>query len=350
MTKNDTLMEVKFRGVRGSVASPLTTSKIRQKQVALVQQIIKDGGTERFENDPAEIEQYLDRQPRSISGTFGGNTSCVEVRVRNSPLIVIDAGTGIISLGDELKDRIIAGQHFNPLSAEESTKTEINLLSSHYHRDHLEGLPFFKPAYMPGVKINFYGHEKGETAVKQVLQELMRPPFFPVDWNNLASNRNYQGINGTNEPITIGNATVNYGRFSHPEFVIAYRISAGGKSFVYGSDVEDKLELNEPFVQLASGADLLYKDGQYTDEEYLGKVGPPKKGWGHSTITDCVRTALAAKVIRLIIGHHDPPRGDAELEILQGKARHIRDELVAAEYHNQDLEISMAYEGLEQRL
>ncbi len=370
-------MKVKYWGVRGSIPTPLTTEQIRAKQERLIRDIVSRGGIEGLfgvqsrrlikdqipfdgpQNDLTSemIQAYLNGLPLSVSGTYGGDTTCVEIQVKDSPLIILDAGTGIRDLGNTLVRKLFTGENFNPLSTDETSKKQVHLLFSHYHWDHIQGVPFFTPAFIPGVDINFYGKQSGRGKLNEVLAGQQEFPTFPVVWSDMACNKEYHELPRMGSgPIMIGKAKVTYAELDHPDGVISYAVEAGGKKFVFATDTEHR-DIPDPLlVNLAKGANVLYYDSHYTPEEYRGDKGTltgtiPKLRWGHSTYEWAIRTALAADVKTVVLGHIEPLRGDFGVEDLYRRALIFKEsELKLPGNRGKDLEVLMGFQGLEHRL
>lgn len=240
--------------------------------------------------------------PSPGSGTlkYGGNTSCLEVRCGNE-LIIIDAGTGIRGLGTEIHK---AG----PVKA--------SILFSHMHWDHIQGIPFFQPVYVPGNEFKIYGGKDWDTKLESALKCQMQSPNFPVTLeqvNETGARMEYINIDagtmfqiGHTDPITITSIELR-----HPDRAFGFRIDYGGRSMVYATDTENLPEPDERLTELASGADLLIHDAQYTNEEYYGLDGGGSKvNWGHSTPEAAAAAAIAANVKQLVLFHHDPYHKD----------------------------------------
>jgi phosphoribosyl 1,2-cyclic phosphodiesterase len=265
-------MEIEFWGVRGSIASP-------GPDTALV----------------------------------GGNTSCVEVRC-GGQRIILDAGTGLRRLGD----RLMA----------EMTRTgkpvDVSLLLSHFHWDHIQGLPFFVPAYVPTTRIAMWGADTGIMSLEQTLHHQMQAPVFPVRFGELGAKLEFNEARA-GKPFTIGEVTVRAAKLNHPGGVHAYRIEHAGRAVVYATDTEHYACLDPQLVALARGADVLIYDSQYTEEEYAKKVG-----WGHSTYVRGCEIARAAGVGAYVLYHHDPSRTDATVAELEARARDLFPSAVAA--------------------
>lgn len=358
-----TSMVVRYWGVRGSIPCPISLQEIQNKQIALIQQLIKNGGTEKLfgpNSDPQTIQNYLQKLPISINGTYGGDTTCIEIQARNSPLIIIDSGTGIRALGRALLARLFAGQNFNPLSNDEATQQTLHLFFTHYHWDHIQGFPFFAPAFVPGKRkatFYFYGKRDARVELSEVLRGQQQFPNFPVVWDDMPCHKEYTELRRLNpNPVKIGEVSVSYQELTHPDFVFSYRFEVNGKAFVCATDTEHKDCPDPRLVKLADKADILYYDSQYMPEEYRGNPGTltgamTKFDWGHSTYEWGIKNALAANVKTVVLGHHEPLRDDFQLELLHQRAiAFAQEQLKLPEHQGKQLQILLAYQGLEQRL
>ena len=217
--------------------------------------------------------------PRTVR--YGGNTACVEVRDSTGHLLVLDAGTGLRELGINLNGA-------SPLT--------VDLLLSHLHWDHIQGIPFFRPAFDPKSTLRLYGPTQ-HRPLRELLGLGMDDPFFPVDLDGLPAQLEVHG------PYTVRATTI-----FHPAPALAYRIEADGRSIVYATDTEDPFSGQpNPVIDLAAGADALIHDGQFLDADF-------KPGWGHSTVATAIDVAKRAKAKRLILYHHDPDRTDDALD------------------------------------
>ena len=356
-------MKIKYWGVRGSIPCPLSQEQLRTKEIALIKKIMESGGTEKLFGktfQPEVIEQYLSDLPRSLSGTYGGDTTCLEIQAHNSPLIIIDAGTGMRLLGRTLLGRLFSGQNLNPLSTIHETKQDLHLFFTHYHWDHIQGFPFFAPAFIPGEKritFHFYGKRDARMELSEVLRGQQQCPNFPVIWDDMPCHKRYLELNRLNPVITkLGDVEVSYQELTHPDFVFAYRFEVNNRAFVCATDTEHKDTIDPRLVKLAKNADILYYDSQYTPEEYYGTPGSltgamPKFDWGHSTYEWAIKNALAAEVKCVVLGHHEPLRDDFSIEQILDKAKTFRDkQLQLPKNIGKKLQVLMSYQGMEQVL
>lgn len=251
---------------------------------------------------------------------FGGSTSCVEIQA-GGRLIICDAGTGIIDLGR----RLARGGR--------GSRRELILLISHAHYDHIQGLPFFRPAYMPGFSLRIFGPRLLGCEFESVLSRSIRAPFFPVDLHEMGAPRTIRTLDA-DESIRLPRlagapaVTIRVSRnTSHPRGGVAnYRVECGGRAVVYATDVEPAGRSAARLARFATGADLLIHDAQYLPEEYDG-AGPGRastRGWGHSTYPMAARTAREAGARGLALFHHDPSHDDDAVRRIERLARELR--------------------------
>lgn len=244
--------------------------------------------------------------PGPATAAVGGNTSCVEVMCGDTRL-VLDAGTGLRGLGNELMMRR------EPVKA--------TLLLSHFHWDHIQGLPFFVPVYMKSTELTIIG---GPSNVRETLEYQMVAPVFPVRLDEVGA-RIVTRETRPLETFDVGEAKVTVSRGNHPGGVLAYRIEHEGKSLVYATDTEHYACVDPALRALADGADVLVYDAQYTPEEYGAKVG-----WGHSTYVAGAELARTSGVGTLVLYHHDPSRDDAGVAAIEEKTRAMFPATIAA--------------------
>ena len=249
---------------------------------------------------------------------YGGNTACVEVRDASNALLILDAGTGLRELGLTLVD---AG----PLT--------VDLLLSHLHWDHIQGIPFFRPAYDPNSTLRIHGPAQ-QRPLREMLGLGMDDPFFPVDLDGLPVQLEVRDMQ-SGAQRQVGPFAVRATRIYHPAPALAYRVEADGHSLIYATDTEDASsgEVN-PVIALARDADTLIHDGQFLDGDF-------KRGWGHSTVGSAIAVAVAAGVRRLVLFHHDPDRTDDALDAIAIDAQREATE------RRPGLEVVVAREGLE---
>jgi phosphoribosyl 1,2-cyclic phosphodiesterase len=234
----------------------------------------------------------------------GGNTACVEV-VAGDTRVILDAGTGLRTLGNE---RMAAG-----VSAGSVTCSTI--LLSHLHWDHVAGLQFFTPVYVPGHRVEILSGPNGVMPHDEAIRSLFRAPFFPVEFDALGGEVSARELRPSDR-FAIGDITVTMARLNHPDPVYGFRLEHGGQAIVYATDTEHFACVDPTLAKLAAGADILIYDAQYTPEEY-----PSRVGWGHSTWQAGIELARAAGVRQLVLFHHDPGRSDAQLAALEADAR-----------------------------
>jgi phosphoribosyl 1,2-cyclic phosphodiesterase len=251
--------------------------------------------------------------PGPATAKYGGNTPCVEIRCGEERL-VFDLGTGVRALGD----------FYGPA-------LQASVFISHYHYDHLQGLPFFVPMFNPKSKVVFYGPNRAGRTVRDVIVAQMQQPFFPVTAEMVfRADVEYRTVS-EGDQIPIGDALVTALEVKHPGGNLAYRIHYRGKSVVYATDAEHGSDRDAKLAEFARGAELLIFDAMYSEEEYSGRSGPPKIGWGHSTWEQAIETANEAGVGKLCLFHHDPTRNDAALDKLLALVRkNGRKEAIAA--------------------
>lgn len=277
-------MKVKFWGVRGSIASP---------------------------------------GPKTVR--YGGNTTCIEVRTDSNELIILDAGTGIFPLSQTLLAEL-------PVTA--------NVLITHSHWDHIQGLPFFIPNFIPGNILRLHGafDPVSGKGVEQVMSVQLQYSYFPVREAEMKAQIQYVTLTPS-ESIQVGSATVTPYLLNHPVINFGYRIEADGKSVFFTGDHEPPLNIYEPgddeyaeyqsfvdekdahILSAMRGVDVLIADCSYTAQEY-----PAKKGWGHGTFNSSIAYAKAAGAKVLYCTHHEPTRSDDALDAVfeQVLAEHPR--------------------------
>lgn len=282
---------------------------------------------------------------------YGGNTSCVEINV-NGHLIILDAGTGLIDIGNNLIAKYIASS----TKAEKRTPITATVLISHIHQDHIQGFTFFRPLHIPSSNINVFGNVNYNESLADEISELLFGKSFPLDLGDIAGNLNIKDLNETEgiilrhgeNPIIkrIENEKdaklekeddvliTCYRSYAHPqEGVLIYKIQYKDKTLVYATDKESYPGGDKKLINFARGCNLLIHDAQYTTEDYLDSF-VPKQGYGHSTFEMAVDAKNQSGAEKLVFFHFDPSYDDNKLNSIK------------EQYKLQD-DILLAYEGLE---
>jgi phosphoribosyl 1,2-cyclic phosphodiesterase len=255
---------------------------------------------------------------------YGGNTPCVEVRLPKNNLVIFDAGTGIKDLGDTL---IAKGESVTGFIA-----------ISHPHWDHIQGFPFFKPAFISGNELTLIGPRSKNATLRAAIASQMNKVYFPIQLSELKAKIHFVQIK--EQTVQLYDATLTSLFVNHPAFALGYRLTMGGKSVVYISDNEpfdrevakslrnvdkhivdkylaERGDPNRRVAEFARGADILIHDTTYTPEEYVSHVG-----WGHSHYLFALSLAEQAGVKKLVLFHHDPSHDDDKIDEILDKCRH----------------------------
>jgi len=260
--------------------------------------------------------------PGPGTSRIGGNTSCVEVHV-GGHRILLDGGTGLRPLGEHLQTLDTAFGEGDPLDA--------HLFFSHLHWDHIQGLPFFGPVFHPKTVLRCYSGQGVTGTLREALQGQMATPYFPVDFSQIEPGLRFRDV-AVREEIHLDGGVSVYGvEGNHPGGVFAWRISWKGHTLVYATDTEPDPRTDAALVALATGADVLIHDAQYTPEEYDGSDGRGgRQGWGHTTMLDAAARAHAARVGALVLFHHDPQQDDDAVAAKEARARDVFGPALAA--------------------
>lgn len=254
--------------------------------------------------------------PGNQTVRYGGNTPCLELRLQNDELIILDAGTGIRNLGDKL--------------IESGEIIKAYLFVSHPHWDHIQGFPFFKPAFISGNEFTIVGGETEKVTLPKMIADQMNKVYFPIQVSELSATLRFRKVE--EEELDVYGAKVNTLFVNHPSFSLAYRITQNGKSLVYISDnepfdrhaalalrnVDKKIvekyaesngDPNQRLFDFIRDADVLIHDATYTPEEYVNRVG-----WGHSHYLFTLKVAAEGNVKKLVLFHHDPSHSDDKVD------------------------------------
>ena len=285
---------------------------------------------------------------------YGGNTSCVEVNVRDR-LIILDAGTGIIELGENLtRDHILSGN-----STDERTPVKATIIISHIHQDHIQGLPFFSPIFIKTTELEVFGPDTGKEKLKDSLSTLLFDKGFPVSLEEIQGNININSysqrqilvIKENGEHILLSTADfkdselnendiiiTSYKTTAHPKNgSLCIKIQYKGKTLVYATDKECYVGSDKKFIEFAYGCDLLIHDAQYTHQDYISPI-LPKQGYGHSTFNMAIETAKLAKAKKLYFFHYDPTYDDNILDMLD---KDFQNMTVDFNFSKENLEIAL---------
>ncbi|HUL56833.1 MAG TPA: MBL fold metallo-hydrolase [Usitatibacter sp.] len=315
-------MRVRFWGTRGSIPVALTTADVRDK---LAQALVQASGRTfaSYEEAHAFASSELDA---SLTHTFGGHTPCVELELPGEEYYVCDMGSGARPFGVH----VLAKQARRPAT--------INIFMSHVHWDHIMGFPFLGPAYVPGTKIRIHGcHDVIEHAFR--LQQ--SPPCFPVEFNQLGATIEFIKLE-PDKPYRVNDLTVTPHLQLHGGDSYGFRFEYEGRSVVYSTDSEHKLENRteaEAFANFFRNADIVIFDAMYA----LAEAISVKADWGHSSNIVGVELCQMARAKHLVLFHHEPANNDATLEGLLKEARRF-EELTRSDHA---LKVSAAYDGLE---
>ena len=244
---------------------------------------------------------------------YGGNTPCVELRTPKGKLLVFDCGSGFRLLGKQL------------LAEFGHKSIQAHILISHYHWDHIQGIPFFEPLYNPENHFHFHSFVSRLGTVQEALEGQMSDPYFPVNMNIMQARRHFHQI--TNDPLQLDEAVIQTLPLNHPQGCLGFRVECGGHVLVYATDNEPGSREHDKNVRdLAKNADIFIYDAQYTPYEYSNF----KRGWGHSTWREGVNIAEEVGVRQLILFHHDPDHNDVFLDSIVEEARKFFPNLMGA--------------------
>ena len=282
---------VKFWGVRGSLPTPQHPSQVEARHRHVV---------ERFANDPlalADVKGFVDALPPEIRGGYGGNTACVEVRGESdSTRLIIDAGSGLRGLGDSMMANGFAAK-----------PNEAHLFFTHFHWDHLIGLPFFTPMFLKGQTVHLYAVQPDlETCIRTIFKK----PFFPVPFETLAAKIIFHKLE-PRKKMRIQEFDITPFQLDHPDPCWGYRIERGGKVYAHCVDSEATRVTREDLgldAALYENADLMLFDAQYTMMEAVEKMN-----WGHSAAPIGLDISLRENIKHVLFAHHDPGATDEKL-------------------------------------
>lgn len=259
--------------------------------------------------------------PARENMTFGGNTSCLSLALGPQEYIILDCGTGIRLFGDSLS----TGGALPP--------STFHVLFTHYHLDHIEGLPFFSPLYDAKSTIDFHGFSAEGRTLETILGTIISPPYFPVPLGKVPSKTRFITLDGS--PLVFEDLTVATMPLNHPNGSVSYRLEHEGRKIVHATDHEHGVEATDnALIEFARDAEYLIYDATYVPTEYEML----RRGWGHSTWYQGVRVARAARAKTLVLFHHHPGHTDDQLEALLAIARQ---ELPSVEIAREGMELPL---------
>ena len=333
-------MKVHFKGTRGSLPTAPTGQEIEEKIVASL--MAARGKELRSERQIREfVSTKLNFRTRSH---WGGNTPCVHVETGSDDFLILDGGSGIRVLGKEIMERKIHGATFH-------------IFLSHFHYDHVQGIPFFAPAYAPSNQVIFHGGHEG---IEKFLREQMRAPYFPIDFNTFGAKISFE-VHQPGDSIEVCDSRISLFEQNHPGTSYGYRIENNQSALVYSTDCEHTNEAHlkhYPFLDFIQGADLLIFDAPYTHSESISN----REHWGHSSNIMGVELAARAHVQKLAIFHHDPNASDEDIsefcshtrKFLTGTRHSVRESIPgipgAPSPRGLPSEVLFAYDGLTMEL
>jgi phosphoribosyl 1,2-cyclic phosphodiesterase len=315
-------MKIRFWGTRGSIPVSLTTQDLRLKLGAALQ-----AANGRAFADRTEIDRFVAELSFDISGTFGGHSSCVQLVTGRPEHFVLDLGSGARPLGQYMLAQ------YGPANPQ-----TYHVFMSHLHWDHIMGLPFFTPAYIPGNRVVIHsGHPHAEFALRRQQED----PSFPVGFEYLGATIEFV-VHTPGLAQTVAGVEVNLKKQRHGGDSYGWRFDDQGKRVVYSTDSEhhvDDLAEREAFVEFFRDADAVIFDAMYS----LAEAVSVKADWGHSSNTVGVEMCLAANAKRLLLFHHEPAYSDSQIQQICHESQ--RYEQIMRE--GNALEVSSAWDGLE---
>ena len=245
--------------------------------------------------------------PGKAFSIYGGNTSCVEIRISNYSLI-FDMGSGLKNLGDSLVERQI---------------NTFDVLISHFHYDHTCGLPFFKPAYLKDFNFSL---RSGRKDIFKILSSQISSPSFPITIDEFTANIKYKNFNVGENFYLKNNIKINTIPLNHPDGAVGYRVEHNGKVLCYITDHEHEVNIkNNDLIKFIENSDLLIYDSTYRDDEFANYIG-----WGHSTWQEGARISSYANVKKFFIFHHNPDNNDEDMKKIEAESKLLGNNIVVA--------------------
>jgi len=248
---------------------------------------------------------------------YGGNTPCLELIAPDGTQFILDCGTGLRMLGGRW-----SSPNVNPVA-------ETHIFVTHYHWDHIQGMPFFAPMYSENNEFHFYSFRSkflGRDSLRQVFEAQMAMPYFPIDLSAMNAKRKFKEVAG-GESFRVGENKISAKWLNHPQGCLGFRIETAAGTVVYATDNEPGDEkLDKSLRELAEGADIFINDAQYSPDQ----LATTRRGWGHSSWQEGVRTARETGASTLVLFHHDPDSTDRMIDAVLREAREEFDSVFAA--------------------
>lgn len=293
-------LKVRFWGCTGSIPASLESAQLKEK---LAQALWR--ARDKTFKDQQSVSEFIAQLPFPLRGTYKGNTNCIQILNSDNSIVLCDAGSGLRAFSENLN-----GQR---------KPAVYHLFLTHLHWDHIQGFPFFRPAFETGNKIIIHTlHESAEDA----LRNLMSSPYFPCDFDDLPAEVEFD-IRAEGASFQVGSLKVKTLKQDHPDHSWAFRFEQNGQAVVISTDAQHPpaaaSDKNYPFLNFFNEADILIFDAQFE----LNETRSQSKAWGHSDALTAVELASCAKVKQLVITHHDPANKDDEIhELLNATETH----------------------------
>ncbi|HON88915.1 MAG TPA: MBL fold metallo-hydrolase [Spirochaetia bacterium] len=307
-------MKIQFWGTRGSLPTPLTNQDLQNKIAAIIQLIQADD----IINQDAK-QRFISRLPEQLVSSIGGNSACISI-ANGDTHIIFDAGTGIQQLGRTL--------------IKNSVSKTLHIFFSHFHWDHIQGLPFFAPAFNKDFNITFYSPVP---EFESYIRDQMRYPYFPITMDNMLAQLNFVVL--SHGYIALPNMLIYARSMNHPGGCYSYRIQTENKVVIYSTDTElsqADFEKTKDNIQYFNNADMLIIDAQYTLGEAL-----EKQYWGHTSYSLAIDFATTWNIKKLVLFHHEPTYSDKQIYKNYNSAKWYKDHI-----GNTQLELFLAKDGL----
>lgn len=321
-------LQIKFWGVRGSLPASPSPEQLMYGMEGMLRNFFMAGYRE-----PQQIPKYLSSLEVPMVGGYGVATTCVELRSAKSQ-VIIDGGSGIRNLSDQIMSGTVG-----------RGKGPFHIFMTHFHWDHVLGLPFFTPHFMPGIQIHYYAIQP---ELESLIRGIFKKPYFPVPFESLPANVHFHQLE-PREPIQIDDITLTPYQLDHPDPCWGYKIQSGGKTYSHCVDTEgtrvtrEEMGLDLPLYQ---NTDLMYFDAQYTFPELAEKAN-----WGHSAAQVGLEIAFREGIKNVLFAHHDPGASTQQVQDLKRQtAEYYNWRIKEAAHHDEkisEVKWDFAHEGLE---